>query len=259
LREGFMAKAWHYAWAGKSEGPVDELVIRDLIRAGRVKADTLVWSGGMANWERADRHFAFAPQPFAPAAPPPAGPPAMPGAAAFGGTGYPGAAYPGAGSYGAAASGAAPARSFPEAIKVCFQNYVTFRGRASRSEYWWFFLFCLLLGFVGGFLEAVMGRDGAALSGLVSLATFLPSLSVTVRRLHDTDRSGWWVGGFYLAFIPVGLLIGLLAAAAQANGSPPDATALGLFGILFLLMMGYSITMLVFMCSRGTPGPNRFG
>ncbi|PZX24237.1 DUF805 domain-containing protein [Rhodobacter capsulatus] len=247
-----MAKAWHYAWAGKSEGPVDELVIRDLIRAGRVKADTLVWSGGMANWDRADRHFAFAPQPLAPAAPP-AGPPAMPGAA------YPGAGYPGAGSHGAGASGAAPARSFIEAIKVCFQKYVTFRGRASRSEYWWFFLFCLLLGFVGGILETTMGRDGAVLSGLVSLATFLPSLSVTVRRLHDTDRSGWWVGGFYLALIPAGLMIGLLGVATQAAGGTPEAAALAVFGLMSLLSLAYMIAMFVFMCSRGTPGPNRFG
>lgn len=248
-----MAKAWHYAWAGKSEGPVDELVIRDLIRAGRVKADTLVWSGGMANWDRADRHFAFAPQPLAAAAPPPAGPPAMPGAA------YPGAGYPGAGSHGAGASGAAPARSFIEAIKVCFQKYVTFRGRASRSEYWWFFLFCLLLGFVGGILETTMGRDGAVLSGLVSLATFLPSLSVTVRRLHDTDRSGWWVGGFYLALIPAGLMISLLGVATQAAGGTPEAAALAVFGLMSLLGLGYMIAMFVFMCSRGTPGPNRFG
>lgn len=257
-----MAKAWHYAWAGKSEGPVDELVIRDLIRAGRIKADTLVWSGGMADWERADRHFAFAPQPLAPVAPP-AGPPAMPAGAAFGGPGYPGAAYPGAaypgaGSYGAGVSGAAPARSFPEAVKVCFQKYITFRGRASRSEYWWFFVFCMLVGFVGGFLEAAMGRDGAVLSGLVSLATFLPSLSVTVRRLHDTDRSGWWVGGFYLALIPAGLMIGLLGVATQAAGGTPETAALAVFGLMSLLGLAYMIAMFVFMCSRGTPGPNRF-
>ena len=244
-----MAKAWHYAWAGKSEGPVEDLAIRDLIRAGRIKADTLVWAEGMADWERADRHFAFAPQPLAATPPLPPGPPAMPGTARFAG----------AGSRGAGVSGAAPARSFGEAVKVCFQNYATFRGRASRSEYWWFFLFCILLGFVGGFLEAAMGRDGAVLSGLASLATFLPSLSVTVRRLHDTGRSGWWIGGFYLALLPVGLGIGLLAAAAEAAGGAPDATALGLLGLVSLLILGYGIAIFVFLCSRGTPGPNRFG
>ena len=234
-----MAKAWHYAWAGKSAGPVDELAIRDLIRAGRIKADTLIWAEGMADWEPADRHFAFAPPPLATTPRLPPGPPPMPGAAGL--------------------SGAAPPRSFGEAIKVCFQNYATFRGRASRSEYWWFFLFCLLLGFFGGFLEGALGRDGAVLSGLLSLATFLPSLAVTVRRLHDTDRSGWWIGGFYLALLPVGLGIGLLIASAEAAGGASDTTALGLIGLVSLLILGYGIAMFVFLCTRGTPGPNRFG
>lgn len=237
-----MTKAWHYAWAGKSEGPVDDLTIRDLIRAGRIKADTLVWTEGMADWQRADQHFAFAPPPLTTAMPPLPPGTQMPPPFARNGD-----------------QGAAPARSFVEAIKVCFRNYATFRGRASRSEFWWFFLFCMLLGFVGGFLEGIMGRDGAALSGIASLATFLPSLSVTVRRLHDTDRSGWWIGGFYLAVIPVGLGIGVLGAAAEASGHSPDETLLGLIGLVSLLTIAYGIAMLVFLCSRGTPRQNRFG
>lgn len=237
-----MTKAWHYAWAGKSEGPVDDLAIRDLIRAGRIKADTLIWSEGMADWQRADLHFPFAPPPLTTAMPPlPQGAQMSPQFARDGG------------------QGAAPPRAFGEAIKVCFQKYATFKGRASRSEYWWFFLFCILLGFVGGFLEGIMGRDGATLSAIASLATFLPSLSVTVRRLHDTDRSGWWIGGFYLAMIPVGVIAGLIAAAADAAGAHDPVIGMGLMGLMMLLLFGYSIAILVFLCSRGTPGPNRFG
>jgi len=237
-----MTKAWHYAWAGKSEGPVDDLAIRDLIRAGRIKADTLIWSEGMADWQRADQHFLFAPPPLTTAMPPlPQGAQMPPQFARDGG------------------QGAAPPRAFGEAIKVCFQKYATFKGRASRSEYWWFFLFCIILGFIGGALEGIMGNDGAVLSGIASLATFLPSLSVTVRRLHDTDRSGWWLGGFYLAMIPVGVIAGLIAAAIDAAGAQDPLIGMGLMGLMMLLLFGYSIAILVFLCSKGTPGPNRFG
>lgn len=228
--------SWHYAWNGKSEGPVDAEMMADLIRAGRVRRDTLVWQEGMANWEPAANHFGFGP------ASPVGAPPPMP-------------------AYAASTSGpyaGAPARSFTEAIKVCFQKYATFKGRASRSEYWWFTLFTSLLGGLGSLLEAGMGNDGQALSALFGIATFLPSLSVTVRRLHDTDRSGWWVGGFYLGL--VAYVIVLLVA--FADGGSTDATggagsAVAAIGGLGLFV--WMIALLVFMVKRGTPGPNRFG
>jgi uncharacterized membrane protein YhaH (DUF805 family) len=233
-----MAKAWHYAWAGKSEGPVDEVTMGDLIRAGRVRADTLVWAEGMASWEPAGKHFGFAPaQPAMPFTPPP-----MPHYAASAGQPTP----------------AAPARSFTEAIKVCFQNYATFRGRASRSEFWWFQLFTSLLGMLGAVLEQGMGSDGQALSGIFALATFLPSLSVQVRRLHDVNRSGWWIGGFLLAIIPVAVVFGVLAGMSETPGA--DNPVMSLFAIVMLLAVtAYGIAMFVFLVSRGTPGPNRFG
>lgn len=233
-----MSESWHYAWQGKSEGPVSPVALQDLIRAGRVRADTLVWREGMANWEPASQHFSFASRATSPGAPPP-----MPAYAATAGAGL----YEGA-----------PARSFTEAIKVCFQKYATFRGRASRSEYWWFVLFVALGGFVGGLLESAMGSDGQALSGVFSLATFLPSLSAQVRRLHDTNRSGWWIGGFYLAFIPFVLMVGVLAGFGESIS--PGGGAGALLAMVFgLSMLGYVITMIIFMVSRGTPGPNRFG
>ena len=81
---------------------------------------------------------------------------------------------------------------------------------------------------------------------------------MTVRRLHDTDRSGWWVGGFYLAMIGLGLVIGVIAAISSRAGAPSDA-GFGLLAILGIAIFAYAIAMLVFMVSRGTRGPNRFG
>lgn len=110
---------------------------------------------------------------------------------------------------------------FMDSVKTCFSKYVVFSGRASRSEYWWFQLFIILTAFILGFVEGILGVGGI-LSGLFSLAILLPAISVVVRRLHDTDRSGWW---YWIALIP---LIG-------------------------------TIVLIVFFCQRGTNGANRFG
>ncbi len=76
--------------------------------------------------------------------------------------------------------------TFGESIRTCFSKYATFSGRASRSEYWWFFLFNFLVSLGCGMISDT-------LSGLFSLAVLLPSLAVGVRRLHDIDKSGWFL------------------------------------------------------------------
>ncbi|MBT9538410.1 DUF805 domain-containing protein [Thiobacillus sp.] len=107
------------------------------------------------------------------------------------------------------------------------KQYAVFKGRARRKEYWFFILFNLIasvvltaIDFMTGLLDAELGIG--LLSGLYSLAVLVPSLAVTVRRLHDTDRSGWW------------LLIGLVP------------------------LLG-AIVLLVFMLLDGTPGDNQHG
>ncbi|WP_151813861.1 DUF805 domain-containing protein [Acinetobacter ursingii] len=88
----------------------------------------------------------------------------------------------------------------------CLKNYVNFSGRARRKEYWYFYLFQILLGFVIGLILAIIGTSESAMdvvSGLLSLAFFLPSLAVGVRRLHDVNRSGWW---WLIAFTIIGLI-----------------------------------------------------
>lgn len=114
-----------------------------------------------------------------------------------------------------------------EAVKSVFSNYATFSGRARRAEYWWFILFSLIvslvLGFVDGFTGMMMGAgDMGVLSTIWSLGALIPSIAVGVRRLHDIDRTGWW------------LLIWLIP------------------------IIGW-IVLIVFAATRGTNGPNRFG
>jgi len=93
---------------------------------------------------------------------------------------------------------------FTDAIKLAFQNIFEYKGRASRSAYWWFAL-AELIGWVGA-----------------AVAAFLLGLSLTIRRLHDQDKSGFW---YFIGFVP---FIG-------------------------------GIWLLVLMVMEGTPGPNRFG
>lgn len=98
---------------------------------------------------------------------------------------------------------------FGEAINIVLaRNYCNFIGRASRSEYWWWVLFMALLGFVIGFILGLFGASGSTvqvIQGIVGLVFLLPGLGVAVRRLHDINKSGWWL---FLAFIPlVGAII----------------------------------------------------
>ena len=75
--------------------------------------------------------------------------------------------------------------NFGQAISSCLSKYAIFSGRASRSEFWWFFLFQILISLAASMLGDVIG-------GLVSLALLLPGLAVGTRRLHDIGKSGWW-------------------------------------------------------------------
>ena len=75
----------------------------------------------------------------------------------------------------------------------CLKNYFNFSGRATRSEFWYFMLFVLLFGIVITLIEVIMGTyDSGILSLIYNLALLFPSLAVSTRRLHDTNRSGWW-------------------------------------------------------------------
>ena len=85
---------------------------------------------------------------------------------------------------------------------VVFENYANFSGRARRSEYWYFVLACFIISIVLELVESIITSgngvtmytsDRSAFADLFSLLIFLPSLAVGVRRLHDSDKSGWWI------------------------------------------------------------------
>jgi len=108
-----------------------------------------------------------------------------------------------------------PQTGFVEAIKKGFKGYVVWNARSTRSEYWWWTLFAVIVAFVASILDsALFSTDMATglgpVSGITSLALFLPGLSVWIRRLHDTDRSGWWT---WILLIPiVGFIVALIFA-----------------------------------------------
>ncbi len=106
------------------------------------------------------------------------------------------------------------------------RRYATFRGRSTRAQYWLFTLVYIVLLLVASLLDYSTGLasedGGGVLSAIVVLVHFIPAISVTVRRLHDIDRTGWW------------------------------------YWIVLLPLAGF-IVMLIFTCTRSTPGVNRFG
>jgi uncharacterized membrane protein YhaH (DUF805 family) len=114
--------------------------------------------------------------------------------------------------------------NFPEAIRSGFRKYATFSGRAVRSEYWFWALFTAVgLAAMALLDSAIFGYHPGPtpFKVLFEVATLLPSLAVAARRLHDTDRTAWWL-------------------------------------LLFLTLIG-AIALIVWYCEKGTPGPNRFG
>jgi uncharacterized membrane protein YhaH (DUF805 family) len=109
---------------------------------------------------------------------------------------------------------------FMTAVKFCLNNYFTIEGRAQRSQYWWFYLFVLIIIFVASMIDAITGLP---VFGLIAmLAILAPYICVAIRRMHDKDKSGWWL---LISFVPV----------------------IGFFYLLYLFV------------TRGTEGENRFG
>ena len=165
--------------------------------------------------------------------------------------------------------------TFGKAVNTCFRKYCGFTGRASRSEFWYFFLFNLIVGMafsvaiVACMVPKIMGGTTVIspdmspfellkLCGpiyvvylLWSLAMFLPILAVSFRRLHDIGRSGWWIVGCYLLSVVMAVVLALVAR------SPMLVTLLTI--LFYLAILAYGITLLVFFCTDSQPGSNKYG
>jgi uncharacterized membrane protein YhaH (DUF805 family) len=116
--------------------------------------------------------------------------------------------------------------TFGEAVRSGFDHYAKFDGRASRPAFWWWVLFVFLVGIAANIIDLAIGAP--VLTALVGLALLLPNLSVSIRRLHDTDRTGWWI---LIYLIPLIGLIVLLVFYLQHGDreenrfGPPPGTA----------------------------------
>ena len=93
------------------------------------------------------------------------------------------------------------------------KKYAVFTGRASRTEYWMFFLFNLIIAIAIGIIEGLVGSPGV-IGMIYSLAVLIPGIAVGVRRLHDTDRTGWWL---LISLVPLIGLIVLIVFFVQAS------------------------------------------
>jgi len=128
---------------------------------------------------------------------------------------------------------------FQTAVRTCLSKYVTLSGRASRPEYWYFVLFLVIGQIVLGSIDSmlfgtahmmhgpgfwVVRQSGGPVGGLFSLAMFLPGLAVAVRRLHDVDKSGWWLLIGVIPLIGVLVLLYFLVQPSDAgsNGFGPN-------------------------------------
>ena len=145
--------------------------------------------------------------------------------------------------------------SFPDAVSSCLRKYVVFSGRATRAEYWWFYLATLLASMVASVIDAVAGLG--VFSAVVSLGVLLPSLAVSVRRLHDSNLSGWWLLGLILAALVA--LVMLMAGFGVWVVSDSGAGGLGVMLAGGLTLLAVIVANLWLMLRSSTPGPNRFG
>ena len=109
------------------------------------------------------------------------------------------------------------------------KKYAVFAGRARRKEFWVYMLVSLVLVLVLGVLNVLIGADVPALPTFYCLAVLIPSLAVTVRRLHDTDRSAWWLLILLVPIVGAGVLLVFAAipggATANRFGASPKAVA----------------------------------
>jgi len=160
------------------------------------------------------------------------------------------------------------------AVKTCFKKYFDFKGRARRSEFWWFVLFVVLVSSVLTFLSGLVPALGY-LSAIFGLAVLIPELSALTRRLHDTSHSGWWVVlialcalGYYGCFAYIlGPNIQNLAsmtdpmelATAMVDSIQASPVVAGIMVCCSLGTLFFSLINLIFAVLDSKWGENKYG
>ena len=145
-------------------------------------------------------------------------------------------------------------RSPVEWALLPIQRFGQFSGRAPRAEYWWYYLGTVIIGFVVGIIDRIIGSDIGILGLVVNLALLVPTIAVTVRRLHDTERSGWWILAVIVPLVAVGAMVGAGIFDGNLGSSPTP-----FFWVSLFLLIVAAVMLFIFMILPGTDGPNRYG
>ena len=149
--------------------------------------------------------------------------------------------------------------SFSESISSVFSKYATFSGRARRSEFWYFYLFQLIISLGLTFLSR-WDSNFKYIQIVFGLAIFVPYMAVTVRRLHDIGKSGWTLLWFMVPWFLIIMLLTLFVTIITT--SVTDLSTLMIiivYGIFILLFLVISIWLIVWLARDSQPGENQWG
>lgn len=154
---------------------------------------------------------------------------------------------------------------FVEAVKTCFEKRLTFSGRASRSEFWYFHMFnvfvrCTIV-VIFCYASNLLSNNFEIILIILLLTALNPNLSASVRRFHDINRSGWFVLWIYAFTIPFIILIILSAVPILNSILPKDPlmTVFIAFVVASIISVVVSIYLTILLSRKGTVGDNRFG
>jgi uncharacterized membrane protein YhaH (DUF805 family) len=148
--------------------------------------------------------------------------------------------------------------SFGEAIKSVFSKYATFSGRARRSEFWYFYLFYILVASGLSFLS-LMIPIAKYLYILFGLGVFLPYTAVTVRRLHDIGKSGWILLIFMVATLLISMMVFLFIDIIVPTNEGSSMTVFIVYSLFVFIVFALAIWLIVCLCKDSQPGENKWG
>ena len=143
------------------------------------------------------------------------------------------------------------------------KKYADFSGRAPRAEFWWFYLLLLVTVIIGSIIDSIIGVKVLGPYGIVTcvayLALIVPYLAVAIRRLHDTNRTGWWMAPPIVLSVIGLVMMGPTLADPVAMGDPAAIAGNGTAFLVLGLAGIVGIIVLVFFLLAGTNGPNKYG